>query len=186
MRLILIGGLPAAGKSTAAGLVADRLGAVLLSSDHIRKELAGISPLSTATEDYRHGIYDHDHTERTYRELLHRAVKLLGLGESVVLDASWTDADFCELAAGVAMRTHAQLHCVQCWAPSAIRQSRITARGPGASDADPRVAARMAADADPWPDGIRLATTGSPQTAMEQLLRRLGTTDSVAPTHSVR
>lgn len=44
VRLILVGGLPGTGKTTLAGGVADALGAVLLSSDRVRKELAGRSP----------------------------------------------------------------------------------------------------------------------------------------------
>jgi 2-phosphoglycerate kinase len=42
--LVVVGGPPATGKSTLAGALADRLGAVLMSSDHVRKELAGIDP----------------------------------------------------------------------------------------------------------------------------------------------
>ena len=181
VRLILVGGLPAAGKSTVAGLVADQLGAVLLSTDHLRKEMAGISALSTAADGYRHGIYDRDHTERTYVELLHRAGKLLGVGESVVLDASWTHARFRALASGAATRTQAQLCCAECWVPSAVRRSRLTARRDGASDADQQVAARMAADADPWPHAVRLCTTGSPATALQQLWPRVGVTDGAVP-----
>jgi predicted kinase len=179
--LILVGGLPAAGKSTVAGLVADQLGAVLLSTDHLRKEMAGISALSTAADGYRHGIYDSDHTERTYVELLHRAGELLGVGESVVLDASWTHARFRALAADTATRTQAQLCCAECWVPSAVRRSRLIARRDGASDADQQVAVRMAADADPWPGAVRLCTTGSAATALQQLWPRVGVTDGGVP-----
>jgi uncharacterized protein len=173
VRLILIGGLPAAGKSTVAGLLADRLGAVLLSSDHIRKEMAGISPLVPATDTYRRGIYDDEHTARTYGELIHRAGELIDLGETVVLDASWTQADLRALAADGASRAHAELVGVQCWAPSTVRLDRLIARTEDASDADWQVADRMALDADPWPDAIRLSTAGSAGTAVEELLPQL-------------
>ncbi|TWE27972.1 aminoglycoside phosphotransferase family enzyme [Prauserella muralis] len=56
-RLILVGGLPGTGKSTLAGGVADRLGAVLLASDRLRKELAGRSPHEHAAAGYQGGIY---------------------------------------------------------------------------------------------------------------------------------
>jgi aminoglycoside phosphotransferase family enzyme len=39
VRLVLVGGAPATGKSTVAGALADRLGAVLLSSDAVRQEM---------------------------------------------------------------------------------------------------------------------------------------------------
>src|SRR5690606_19188507 len=88
--LILVGGLPGTGKSTLAGRLADRLGAVLLRSDRLRKELSGIAPETPAAAPYGEGIYGAEWTERTYRELLARAERLLGHGESVVIDASWT------------------------------------------------------------------------------------------------
>lgn len=40
--LTLVGGMPGSGKSTLAGALADRLGVTLLSSDRLRKQLAGI------------------------------------------------------------------------------------------------------------------------------------------------
>ena len=175
VRLILTGGLPAAGKSTVAGLLADRLGAVLLSSDHIRKEMAGISPLIPATGAYRHGIYDDEHTARTYDELVHRADELLGVGETVVLDASWTHASLRALAASGATRAHAEFVGVECWAPSTVRLARLIARSDDASDADPQVADRMALDADPWPDAIRVSTEGDAGAAIDELLRLLET-----------
>jgi aminoglycoside phosphotransferase family enzyme len=72
VRLILIGGPPATGKTTLAGRVADRLGAVVLSSDHVRKELAGLDPVTSAAATYRQGIYAPTWTERTYAELTRR------------------------------------------------------------------------------------------------------------------
>ena len=175
MRLILIGGLPAAGKSTVAGLLADRLGAVLLSSDHIRKEMAGISPLIPATGAYRRGIYDDEHTARTYGELIHRADELLDVGETVVLDASWT-----QQICGRSPPT-AQLGLTPSSSASSVghRQrfdlARLIARTEDASDADSQVADRMALDADPWPDAIRVSTEGDAGAALEELLRLLET-----------
>jgi hypothetical protein len=87
--LILVGGAPGTGKTTVAGALADRLGMVVLSSDRIRKELAGLDPETAAASALHSGIYDTTHTARTYAEMLRRARLLLELGESVVLDASW-------------------------------------------------------------------------------------------------
>jgi uncharacterized protein len=47
VRLVLVGGLPGSGKTTVAGRLADELGAVLLSSDRLRKELSGVTPPTT-------------------------------------------------------------------------------------------------------------------------------------------
>jgi predicted kinase len=90
VRPTLVGGLPGTGKSTPAGALAGRAGAVLLSSDTVRKELAGMDPLTPAAAGYGDGLYSADHTEALYAEVLRRAGMLLARGESVVLDASWT------------------------------------------------------------------------------------------------
>ena len=90
--LVLIGGLPATGKSVIAGALADRLGFTVLGSDRVRKELAGVDPGAQSAAGYGGGIYAPPWTERTYRELISRAARLLAMGESVILDASWLSA----------------------------------------------------------------------------------------------
>jgi predicted kinase len=176
--MILVGGLPGAGKSTVAGLVADRLGAVLLSTDRLRKEISGLAPQMRSPERYEQGLYDREHTKRTYAELLDRAARLLCNGESVVLDGSWTDRRVRSEAACTAERVSARLDQVECWAPSQIRRARLLARRHGASDADPTVAQRMALDADPWPPQVRLMNTGAPEDALRQALNLIGATGS--------
>ncbi len=51
--LTLVGGLPGSGKSTLSGALADRLGVTLLSSDRLRKELAGIPAEQPAAARYK-------------------------------------------------------------------------------------------------------------------------------------
>src|SRR6185295_8720891 len=109
VRMILVGGLPGTGKSTLATGLANTLGAVLLSADRVRKEIAELSLMDDAGAGYREGIYTPEHTQRTYAELLHRAGTLLAQGESVVIDASWTRAAHRVLAAQVAGATHSHL-----------------------------------------------------------------------------
>lgn len=174
VRMLLIGGLPGSGKSTLAGLIADRLGAVVLSTDRLRKEQSGIPPLSRAAHHYRSGLYDPRHTNRTYTELLRRAERLLGEGECVVLDASWTDRDLRSRATRVADRVSARLSQIECWAPPATRRDRLERRPTGPSDADPSIADRMARDADPWPAATRLTTTEPPGQTVAELAHRIG------------
>jgi predicted kinase len=174
VRLVLVGGLPGSGKTTIAGRLADSLGAVLLSSDRVRKELAGLAPEAHAYAGYREGIYAPAHTERTYAELLRRAGELLGRGESVVLDASWTDGDLRARASRIADDAHAELVPLRCEVAQSVAVERIRTRGRTMSDADPATAAAMAADAAPWPDAITLDTTGAPDHAVATALAVLG------------
>ncbi|MFI5589511.1 AAA family ATPase [Amycolatopsis sp. NPDC051758] len=186
VRLILVGGEPGTGKSTVAGGLADRLGATLLQSDRLRKELAGLEPVPRAPEGYRQGRYDGHHTDTTYTDLLRRAAELLALGETVVLDASWNAARHRELAAETAERTSSPLAAVRCQVPEETAVQRITRRTSTLSDATPDIAHRMAADADPWPEAHPLPTAGTPAESVARALAYLapGHPKSPAQRHS--
>lgn len=169
-RLILVGGLPGTGKSSLAGALADRLGCSVLSSDRARKELAGLAPLDSAAAPYGTGLYSPEWNDRTYRELADRAAALLRLGETVILDASWTSSEQRNLPALVAEREHAHLSSLRCEAPQALTVERIRDRERGASDADPAIAAAMHAHAAPWPESTPVDTSGTLDHAVEQAL----------------
>lgn len=87
--LIVFCGLMGSGKSTLARELAFDLGAELLVSDVLRKELAGVAPDTQRTCGYNEGIYTPEFTRRTYGELFQRAEAALGRGKHVILDASF-------------------------------------------------------------------------------------------------
>jgi uncharacterized protein len=157
----LIGGLPGTGKTTLAGTLASRLGFTLLSSDRIRKELAGLPPEAPAAAPWQAGIYLPASTERTYTELLARAAALLAAGESVIADASWISPRQRSAAAATAEATAADLVQLQCTAPADLAARRLLAHPGGSSDADPRIAAHMAAAWAPWPQAVSIDTSGT-------------------------
>ncbi|RJQ87273.1 bifunctional aminoglycoside phosphotransferase/ATP-binding protein [Amycolatopsis panacis] len=173
VRLVLVGGLPGAGKSTVAGRLADKLGATLLQSDRVRKELAGIDPGQHAPAGYRQGIYAPEWTARTYHELTRRAGELLGLGETVVLDASWTSARERNAISATAERTSSRLAAVRCVAPDSLRGQRLATRTGSLSDAGTVVGREMAADDDPWPSAFQLDTADTVDRATERALAYL-------------
>jgi predicted kinase len=89
---------------------------------------------------------------------------LLGLGETVILDASWADRAYRRQALALAAQTRAaavQLRCTAAPATVAARLARRGADGPGTSDADRTVAAALAADADAWPEAHVVTTDES-------------------------
>ncbi|MCX6399333.1 MAG: AAA family ATPase [Propionibacteriales bacterium] len=157
VKLVLVGGAPGCGKSTLAGAVADRLGMVVISSDRVRKEMAGIDPAASAAAPVSQGIYDGEHTAATYRELLHRAEMLVRRGESVVLDASWTRADDRERAASMAGGLSVDVVELRCDVDPATAAARIRTRT-DISDADQRVADALRRRADPWPSSHDIDT----------------------------
>ncbi|WP_149549281.1 AAA family ATPase [Streptomyces marokkonensis] len=170
--LTLVGGLPGSGKSTLAGALADRLGVTLLSSDRLRKELAGIPAEQPAAAGYREGLYTPEWTARTYAALLDRASTLLASGESVVLDATWSGARQREGALRTAERAGADLVALHCQVPGDVSAARLTSRTPGASasDAGLAVATAMAAEEPPWPEAHAVDTGGPLESAVAQAL----------------
>jgi predicted kinase len=161
IRLVLIGGLPGTGKTTVGEALACAKGWTVLRSDVIRKELAGITAETPAPAAYGHGLYTPEATARVYDEMLARAEYALALGETVVLDASWSDALQRSLAAGVGTRTASDLVQLECTAPHALARARIARRRGDASDADTEIAARMVARFDPWPESFALDTASA-------------------------
>jgi uncharacterized protein len=77
--LILVTGLPGSGKSTVARLVAERLGALVINSDTLRRELFPVAR-----------TYDSKETQAIIKETERRTRDLLSKGETVVLDALFT------------------------------------------------------------------------------------------------
>ncbi|MET9394836.1 AAA family ATPase [Streptomyces sp. NPDC006624] len=168
--LTLVGGLPGSGKSTLSGALADRLGVTLLSSDRLRKELAGIPAEQPAAAGYGEGLYTPEWTARTYAALLDRASALLSCGESVVVDATWLDAARREAALRVAERTSSDLVTLHCHVPGDVSAARLTARAPGPSDAGPGIAAAMAGAERPWPEAVAVDTSGTLESAVARAL----------------
>jgi uncharacterized protein len=167
--LVLAGGAPGTGKSTLAGQLAARLGFPVLSSDRIRKELAGLPPDQPCPAAYGEGIYGQDWSQRTYAELLRRAVTLLENGESVIADASWTASGQWDAAAAVADAAAADLIPLRCTAPRELAARRTQARTGGPSDAGPRIAEEISAAEAPWPEAITI-DTASADTALQQAI----------------
>jgi uncharacterized protein len=156
--LTLIGGLPGTGKSALAAAAADQLGCVVLDSDRIRKELAGLPPQRGAAAAYGTGIYTAAWTERCYAELLRRAGALLASGESVIADASWLSARQRAAAAALASQASADLVQLRCVASQDLARQRMSTARQRISDADGEVARRMAADMAPWPAATTVDT----------------------------
>jgi hypothetical protein len=179
VRLVLVGGLPATGKSTLARGIGERSGALVIRSDVLRKERAGLAPHERAAASYQQGIYTRDTTAATYADLLRRAAHALQRGQTVVLDASWTDEAHRVGARQLADETSSDLVELRCVAPADVTAARIVARattGSDPSDADSSIAATMAATADPWPTAITIDTTADPDNVLREALRHLGPT----------
>lgn len=170
VRLVLVGGAPATGKTTIARLLSNETGWTLLRSDVVRKELAGMSLTAHGTTALDEGMYTRDAKTRIYDVMLARARTLLQSGECVVLDASWSDPEWRGHAVGIATETASDLVALRCVAPpelAAVRASARSTAGRDASDVDARLAVALAERFAPWPEAIEVDTTDGIEASMD-------------------
>jgi len=164
VRLVLVGGLPGTGKSTVAAALADATGWSVLRSDEVRKDIAGLGHSTAAITPPGEGLYRPDMTEATYDTLVQRARTALELGESVILDASWSAERHRQAARELAEATTSDLVELRCVVPPEVAEQRIRRRlaaGGDASDATPAVATAMADRFEPWPTAAAVDTAGA-------------------------
>ncbi len=159
-RLVLVGGLPGSGKSTVAAGAGLARGWQVLRSDVIRHDL---DPRAVdATDGLFAGRYRPELTRRVYEALLTSAERSLGMGESVVLDASWVDPAFREAAVAVAGRTASALVEITCVADDDVADRRIEERlaaRDDVSEATPAVRAALRSRQAPSSSAFILDTT---------------------------
>ena len=134
-RLIAVGGLSGTGKSTLARVLAPAYGAapgaVVLRSDLIRKEMAGVDPATRLPAE----SYTREASASVYTRLCERAADALAAGHAVVADAVF--ADPAERAAIEAVARKAGVAFNGLWlnGSQAVLEARIAARRGDASDA---------------------------------------------------
>jgi aminoglycoside phosphotransferase family enzyme/adenylate kinase family enzyme len=188
--LLLVGGLPGAGKTTVAEAVAAQRDWLVLSSDVVRKQQHGRPLVPNAGDSWRAGLYSETETARVYTEMLDRAHLGLGRGESVVLDASWSDATWRRRAREVAAATSAVVVEMCCVASDEVAAERLTARTTGASDATADIRERMALEFTDWPEAVLAGNGNDPvavtlaavDAAVVAGAPRLGTSGPTVPT----
>jgi uncharacterized protein len=156
--LVVVMGPPASGKTTVAAGLAARLGLVHLSSDVVRKELAGLAPDERSRDAFGQGLYAPAMTRRTYAALTRRAGRWLRRGRGVVLDATYGSPAERDAVCRLADRTGARLTVLVCDADDGAIQRRLAAR---ATDAHGASDARL----DLWPS---LRSAFSPPTEITQ------------------
>ncbi len=126
--LIVVCGLTGTGKTTAATSLAERLGIEALSSDVVRKELAGIEPEEHRLDRFEKGIYRSAFTEKAYAELIRRGKSSLKEGRSIILDATFSRATHREAVVKVVKEAGANLHFIECTACEDVIKLRLEKR----------------------------------------------------------
>ena len=143
--VLVVCGPGASGKSTLAAELEARSGLLHLSSDRVRKELAGIDADTRGDA----AIYREEHTARTYAELADRAVSAVSERGGAIVDATFTSAAQRTTLIERLSGSGARILWIECSAPPDVLRKRAVVRELGperGSDATwPVVAAQLEA-----------------------------------------
>ncbi len=115
--LFITSGLTGTGKSTLARKIAVDYHTRLISSDVVRKELAGIDKFERHHDAYNTGLYSPEKMRVTYEKILQKASVFLRNGENVVLDATFKTRDLREKAKEVAVKNGSDFLILYCNCP---------------------------------------------------------------------
>ncbi len=124
--LIIVFGLSGTGKSTLAQRLSRLLGAAHISSDNVRKELAGLGASAHSYAGYEKGIYSPEFTKKTYEEIVLRAKETLGAGQACLLDATFLKKSQIDSARSLAGGY--PFHIIECSAPEEVILKRLSER----------------------------------------------------------
>jgi aminoglycoside phosphotransferase family enzyme/predicted kinase len=119
--LLLITGPSGSGKSVLAGVLAARLGAVLLSTDMLRRELFDAGGLNAPLGA---GIYDDASRSKVYAEMLRRFTALTAQRRNIVLDGTFVEKSQRAPYLRAADEAARPLFVVECTAPEQVIRER--------------------------------------------------------------
>ena len=92
-KVIIFMGRTGTGKSTLASHLAKKLNIDSISSDYVRKSLAGLPPEERTSPSYRPTLYSSEMTTKTYGRMLNTAIQEIAKGRPVILDATFSDKE---------------------------------------------------------------------------------------------
>ena len=126
--LILMAGLMGTGKSNLAKRIASRLGAFIIQTDTIRKEILNIPPTDHHYEAFGNGIYASDMTQLTYEKAVEVASEKLKEGKPVIIDASFKNRNERARASEVAKKLGSDFFVIECVCREDIIKQRLESR----------------------------------------------------------
>ena len=138
--LAVLHGLMASGKSALGRWLWGRYGWPVLSSDLIRKKLAGLSATARVEEGYGRGLYSQEMSERVYGKMFKAARSFLLAGSSVILDGSFKRRADREAAAELARRAGAGIVFIKTLCEPGEQERRLLKRREKKVSSDGRLA----------------------------------------------
>jgi uncharacterized protein len=152
---------------------------VHLSSDIVRKQLAGMRPSEHRLDGFERGLYGRSMSRRTYAMLRKQAARWLRRGRSLVLDATYSQPAERAALRQLARRTGTRLVVIVCRADESVLQARLAARMQdphSVSDARPELWPALKAafvEPDELSEAASVDTTQPLELTIDQVLQAL-------------
>ena len=137
VKIIIMRGLSASGKSTISQAVLDTLGAIRIRSDVERKRIFNTSyDDNRAKNEIDAGIYSKDASQKTYEKLADLASTIIHAGFNVIVDAAFLKYEQREVFQTLASNLNVAYFILEVTASTEELRRRIVARKNDVSDAD--------------------------------------------------
>lgn len=146
--IVMMSGLSGSGKSTTARKLSQRLNAIHIRSDAVRKHLAHVPLYEPGGEE----IYTLEMTKKTYQRLLELGLLLAKQGFWVILDAKYDQQEQRGEVIETCNSHQLPLQIIECTAPMDILQERLQQRQGDIADATPDLLTSQLAKAQPFTD----------------------------------
>ena len=126
--LILTAGLMGSGNSYQARTLASLLGAEIIRTDILRKELFDIKSTERRYEDFGQGIYSNDISRIIYDKIFDLATQKINQEKAVIIDASFKKREERQKALEEARTLGVRSYVLECVCPDEITQKRLEKR----------------------------------------------------------
>ena len=178
--VVMVTGPSGSGKSVLSGALSARVGAALLSTDVVRRELYGRR--SHAQDAMGQGRYTPESRERVYEEMLSQTRALLAAGRPLVVDGTYITRDRRAPMIETIRDAGVPLLVIECFAPDEVVKSRQEQRASEAwtaSEGRYEIYERQKGEVEPADEvsaGERLPmdTTQTLEAQLEAVTRKLG------------
>lgn len=126
--LVVVYGLMGSGKTSIATFLRESLGWHLLSTDGVRKQIAGVGEDTRVWVPYGEGLYSSEMNRRTYDEVCRRAENLLRAGFPVAVDGAFKRQSERRPVIELARRADARLLFLEAVCEPQVQRRRLAAR----------------------------------------------------------
>jgi hypothetical protein len=115
--VFITSGLTGTGKSTIAKKIAVDYNALVINTDIVRKEVAGVDKFERHLDNPNTGMYSPERVHQTYEKVMDYAEKQLKQGQNVILDATFQKRKHRRMAKDLASKYDASFIPLYCTCP---------------------------------------------------------------------